>query len=390
MKNILIVATFISLLLTPFLQRTSAQTRELELNKYANSNEAIPISMSGFSGTAQEVLKFDLEVHGFVFVGNDAASFILTGNNNGQVEGRLTDKNKNSLLARAYTGGSARSQAHALANDVILAITARKGITQGKIAFRLGKGQTSEIYVADYDGANAVAVTQDNSLTAAPSWVPGERKILYVSYKATGLSQILAHDLTSGTRKKFASYGGLNAGPAVSPDGRRVAMILGKSGNAEVYVSNIDGSNLKQLTNSRESKSSPCWSPDGREICYVSDGGRANLYKISAEGGSPRRLQTTGVGGNLTEPDWSPDGKMITFTSQTGKYFNVCVVPASGGNATVLVEGEDSAWGANSRTIIFTRRKSGSRVLSLLDVPTKRVKDVTRISGSSSQPCWAK
>lgn len=391
MNKKFIIAALFSFWLTPFVQQTHAQTPELEIYRRADSNEAIPITMSGFSGTAQEVLKFDLEVHGFIFVGNEAAKFILTGGNNGQVEGRLTDKNKTSLLARAYTGGSVRSQAHALANDVIFAITQRKGITDKKIAFRVEEGKNdSEIYVADFDGANAVAVTSDNSFTAAPNWVPGERKILYVSYKATGLPQILSHDLSTGARKKIAAYGGINSGPAVSPDGKRIAMILGKSGNAELYVSNIDGSDLKQLTKSREGESSPTWSADGREICYVADSGRASLYKISANGGTPTRLRTAGVGGNLTEPDWSPDGKTITFTSQTGKYFNVCVVPANGGDAKILVEGEDSAWAPNSRTIIFTRRKSGGRVLSLLDVPTKRVKDVTRISGSSSQPCWAK
>lgn len=389
MKKIFTVATFFSLLLTSFVQQALAQTPELDLRRYADSNEPIPISMSGFSGTVQDVLKFDLEVHGFIFVGNDAAKFILTGSNNGQVQGRLADKNNTALLSRAYTGGSSRSQAHALANDVIFAITQRKGITQSKIAFRVGEGRKSEIFVADYDGANAGAVTHDSSLVDAPCWVPGERKIFYVSYKS-GFPAILSHDLTTGARKSIASSGGLNSGPAVSPDGRRIAMILGKTGNAELYVANIDGSNLKRLTTTREGESSPCWSPDGREICYASDGGRAALYKINADGGSPRRLQTAGVGGNLTEPDWSPDGKMITFTAQGGRYFSICVVPASGGVATVLAEGEDSAWAANSRTLIFIRGKSNARNLSLLDVPTKRVKDVTRISGSSSQPSWAK
>ena len=365
-----------------------AQPEEGTIKRVVDPSKVIPISMSGFSGTAQEVLKFDLEVHGFEFVGTDAAQFILTGRNNGQVEGRLTDKNKTSLLARNYTGGNTRSQAHALANDIIFALTQRKGVTQGQIAFRVGEGKTSEIYIADYDGANASAATHDNSLVSAPCWTPGARKLFYVSYKS-GFPDIYSHDLNTGARDKIAGYGGGNYSPTVSPDGRRVAMILSKSGNAELFVCNIDGTNLKQITKSRDSKSSPCWSPSGREICYASMSGRTALYKINADGGEPKRLQTAGVGGNLTEPDWSPDGKTIVFTAQMGG-FNICTVPAQGGIATILTEGEDPAWGANSRTVIFTRRKSGGRVLSLLDVPTKHVKDVTRISGSSSQPCWAK
>jgi Tol biopolymer transport system component len=70
--------------------------------------------------------------------------------------------------------------------------------------------------------------------------------------------------------------------------------------------------------------------------------------------------------------------------------FEICVVPADGrGDATVLVDGEDPSWSPNSRTLSFTRRSGGGH-LSLLDVPTKQVKDVSRISGSNSQPSWAR
>ncbi len=374
--------------LVAFASAAAQNPEEGTLIRQANSAEVIPISLSGFSGTAQEVLKFDLEVHGFEVVGGDRAKFNLSGSNNGQVGGRLSDQSKTTLFSKSYTGGNTRSQAHALANDVIFGVTQRKGVTQGQIAFRVGEGKTSEIFIADYDGANAVAVTHDNNLVSAPAWMPGQRKLFYVSYKS-GFPDILAHDLTSGARQKIAAYGGSNLSPAVSPDGRRVALILSKTGNAELFVCNADGTNLKQLTKTRDSESSPCWSPNGQTICYVATSGRAGLYKINADGGPPQKLQTAGVGGNLTEPDWSPDGKTIVFTAQMGS-FNICTVPAEGGSANVLVDGEDPSWGANSRTVIFTRRKNGGRGLSLLDVPTKRVKDVTRISGSSSQPCWAK
>ena len=150
----------------------------------------------------------------------------------------------------------------------------------------------------------------------------------------------------------------------------------------------INGGNLKQLTHSRFDKSSPTWSPDGRTICFVSREGRAALFKIDIDGGTPRKI-TTAAGGNITEPDWSPDGTTIIFTSMTGS-FNLYKVSADGGTAEPLVVGEDPCWAPNSRTVVFTRRENNKRVLSLLDVPTKRVKDVAQISGSCSQPAWAR
>jgi TolB protein len=195
--------------------------------------------------------------------------------------------------------------------------------------------------------------------------------------------------LQTGTRRAFARYPGMNAGAAPSPDGRRVAMVLSKNGSPDIYVCDADGSNLKQLTKTKEAESSPCWSPDGQTICFSSRAeGTSALFLVSANGGAMRRLRTAGAG-NCTEPDWSPDGKMIVFTRLAGN-FEICVVPAGGGSATALVAGEDPSWAPNSRTVIFTRRVKGNRVVSLLDVPTKQTKDVQQTSGSCSQPAWAK
>ena len=349
----------------------------------------IPISLTGFSGEVQSALKFDLEIAGFNFVNESQAAYLVSGSNNGRVEGRVVDRvTKASLLAKAYSGDNQRRLAHALADDIVMAITKKQGIAQGKIVFKVDTGSQSEIYVSDYDGYNAVKVTADGSIVAAPCWQTGKRALLYTTYKF-GLPTIVRHDLGSGERDFVARYGGLNTSPTVSPNGRRVAMILSKAGSPDVFVSDLDGSNLKRLTETREDESSPCWSPGGDTLCFASRlTGRAQLYTVSASGGTMRRLSTSGVA-NATEPDWSPDGKSIIFTSLMGS-FNLCTVPAGGGNAVVLVEGEDASWAPNSRHVIFTRRAGNRRVLSLLDVQTKRVKDIKQVSGSCSQPGWSR
>jgi TolB protein len=363
---------------------------DILISGYANTfgQKPIPVSLDGFSDDIAKVLRFDLYVQGFSFVAPDAAQYQISGSSAGSVTGSVNDKfAKRVILSRTYTGTSLRRQAHAFADDIVFAITGKKGIALTKIAFKSqSENGNGEIYVSDFDGFGPQAITHDSAIVASPTWVPGRLALCYNSYKL-GNPDIFSHDLTTGQRQAIARYGGSNISPAVSPDGKKVAMVLSKGGNPDIYVADLDGSNLKQLTHATEDESSPCWSPDGQWICFAAKiHGRRALAKISMNGGDLQRIPTVGIL-SPTEPDWSPDGKWIAFTAQMGE-FDICVVPADGGNATVLVPGERPSWSPNSRTLIFNHSVGYHGVLSVLDVFTKQVKDIGRISGSNSEAAW--
>ena len=370
----------------------SAYTQEIKIEKVTGPGREKPIyvSMSGFTGEAAQALQFDLYVQGFAFTTPDSAQYLISGSNNGNLQGRVTDRiNQSTVVAKAFSGASLRRQVHAFADEFVKAL-GRKPICLTKIAFKGETGSSGEIFVSDFDGANAQPITSDKVIVSAPCWVPGRLALYYGSYKFNH-ADIFYHNLSTGERRAFARYGGSNISPAVSPDGSKVAMILSKDGWTDLYVCNTDGSGLKRLTRSPQDESSPCWSPDGQWICYASkDRERRALCKISPDGGQPQRIPTPGAA-NPTEPDWSPDGQWIAFTVQF-RDFQIYVVSAKGGDAISLVPGEDPSWAPNSRTLAFARRQGGHYTLSLLDVPTKQVKDVSRISGSNSQsqPSWAK
>ena len=351
----------------------------------------ILVSLSGLTGEAAATLQFDLYVQGFAFTNAAAAQYLISGSANGNLQAKAVDPhNNNTLVSKSYSGASLRRQVHAFADDFIVALSG-KPICQTKIAYKGEGGGHSEIYVSDFDGHNAQAVTQDNTIVAAPDWVPGRLALYYVSYKLNH-ADIFYHDLTTGARRAFARYGGSNISPAVSPNGNQVAMILSKDGWTDLYVCGADGSGLNRLTKSRQDESSPCWSPDGKWICFAAkEREHRTLCRIPAAGGA---LQTIATGGtpSPTEPAYSPDGKWIAFTVQYRSGFQIAVVPSGGGAATTLVDGEDPSWSANSRTLVYGRRRGGQYTLSLLDVPTKQYKDVSRNPGisSQSQPSWAR
>jgi TolB protein len=347
----------------------------------------IPVSVTGFTGEAKSVLEFDLSVLGMEIT--EPSDYVVSGKNEGRVEGSLTQAGMSRpIFARAYAGGSTRAQAHAFANDIVKELRQTAPVFQSKIAFRLTRGGSTEICVSDYDGNNPVVLTHDNAMVDSPSWLPGGHALLYTSWM-NGNTEIYEHNLATGSRRIFAGYPGSSFSAEVSPNGQMVAMILSKGGSPNLYVCNMDGTQLKQLTHTREEDSSPCWSSDSREICFACRSGRAMLQKISVNGGPVVAVHAGGAYGNLTAPDWSPDGSKIAFTTGS-RPFSIWVMPAAGGAADRLVTGEDPCWAPNSRTIIFTQERNDKRVLCLLDVPTKHVKDVRQILGSCSEPSWAR
>ena len=353
--------------------------------------QPIPVALSGFTGVGKEVLKFDLTVQGFSFVAPSAAQYLISGSDTGDISGTLTDKVANRVIfSRHYHGASQRRQAHALADDIVQAVTGIKGIGQTKIAFKCqpkGYGP-GEIYVADFDGYNAQAITADHAIVAKPAWVPGKMALYYTSY-ARGNPDIFYQNLTTGHRQIIAGYSGLNTSAAVSPDGSKVAMVLDKSGAVNIWVANADGSHLHRITSGVED-STPVWSPDGKWICYATvEHYRRRLAKVPAAGGKVQYLNTTGVA-NPSEPAWSPNGKWIAFTSMMG-HFYICIMPADGSrHPTVLVRGQAASWAPNSRTLIYNHSDHYRQILSVLDVFTKQYKDCKRLPGSCSQAAWAR
>jgi dipeptidyl aminopeptidase/acylaminoacyl peptidase len=111
---------------------------------------------------------------------------------------------------------------------------------------------------------------------------------------------------------------------AISPDGTRVAWVerIRARDGAEM-LSVIDVAPINSSSSSRISAASdgrahrelsPAWSPDGRQIAFLSDAARERqlqLYVAPAVGGQARRL--TGLSGQLGNVKWSPDGKAIAF-----------------------------------------------------------------------------
>jgi dipeptidyl aminopeptidase/acylaminoacyl peptidase len=104
--------------------------------------------------------------------------------------------------------------------------------------------------------------------------------------------------------------------PQISPDGRRVAFVIGdvnfeanRTVN-QIYVMPSEGGTMKQLTRGDSSATAPRWSPDGKKIAYTTGG---QIWVMDSDGNN--KDQITKISTNAAAPVWSPDGKWIAFTS---------------------------------------------------------------------------
>ena len=111
--------------------------------------------------------------------------------------------------------------------------------------------------------------------------------------------------------------------PCWSPDGKQIVFISTPSPKADdtmfygtVHVVDLETKNLRKLTGHTGGESSPRWSPDGEQITYLHSPagyGQKDLHIISAEGGASTNLTATQLDRNADLPVWSPDGENIYF-----------------------------------------------------------------------------
>jgi len=124
--------------------------------------------------------------------------------------------------------------------------------------------------------------------------------------------------------------------PQLSPDGRRVAFTSTRSGDWEIWVSDLDGSNAVKLTSMGARVSGyPHWSPDGERIVFHSNPeGHPSVFLIPSGGGKPRNLAPHPAINVF--PSFSRDGRWIYFSSNRNGEYQTFKMPASGGDAVPL------------------------------------------------------
>ena len=274
----------------------------------------------------------------------------------------------------------------------------------------------SDLWMVSWDATQTVRLTSGPDSESAPRWSPDGRYLAFLASRGTEDekkkgAQIWLLDRLGGEAQKLTEIEGGVSDYSWSPDSKRFVFTKSDKDPADepekmegwkrktappvvldryhfkqdrdgylkrfythVYVFDIAGKKLEQITTGQFEDSSPVWSPDGTKIAFVStrqgpDPDRhqnSDIYVVDAKPGAEPTQVTTYSGADGGRPSWSPDGQWIAYLQgDETKYLaydinKLAIIPAGGGAPRVLTAALDRpvsgqiSWSPDGKTLTFT------------------------------------
>jgi dipeptidyl aminopeptidase/acylaminoacyl peptidase len=240
--------------------------------------------------------------------------------------------------------------------------------------------------------------------------------------------------------------------PQASPDGKVIAFVITyqnkveNKSNSNIYLIPVVGGQMQQLTNAKGANNTPRWMPDGKSLAFISTrDGEAQIWMIPVAGGEARKISTLSTG--VSDLQVSPDGRWFSFSSEVypdcpnddcnkkrneeveaskvkakvfdhlpyrvwnawkdGKRNHVFVLPVAGGMATDITPGDydtppidlggtwSFAWSPDSKEIAFERNLdpmvavSTNNDIFLVPASGGPPKKITDNRGNDCQPLYS-
>lgn len=285
-----------------------------------------------------------------------------------------------------------RMTVHRVADEVVRAATGEPGIAASRIAF-VSQGR---LFLVDADGAALRALTPPGVTVFSPAWDPTGRRLGYTVF-GDGGGRIVLRDLETGAERTVPPTARqLNYASAFAPDGQVLAFSRSGDEGTDIYTYNIARDCcLERLTLGRFSDNlSPTFSPDGRQVAFVSNRPGVTQIYVMARDGTGQELFAPfdyGVTGASNAPEWSPDGRFVAFHRDVGGMPQVFVMETRGRAVRQLTSAGrnyDPTWAPDSRHVGFVSERTGRRQLWVMDMETGRVRQVTEL-GDTRLPAWS-
>ncbi len=317
------------------------------------------------------------------------------------------------VMGKIYRGTTAtmRQIAHTFSNDLVKALTTKRGMFLTKIVasrqeLKPGAGAgAKEIFILDWDGANPFKVSSGKSIALSPAWSQKGDKIAYTEFAYHKVdkvrnSDLFIYEILTGKHFLVSYRKGINSGAAFMPGDEYILMTASKDGNPDIYKMSADGVNMEALTHgpNHAMNVEPAISPDGKKIAFSSDRlGRPMVFTMNIDGTGTKRI--TLAGKYNSSPAWSPDGKIIAFAAQDHDHFDIFSMGVDGGNLKRMTDAkkpsgraannESPSWSPDGRFILFSSDRTGNQQLYLINPDGTNERRITEDRFNWEKPKWS-
>ena len=268
------------------------------------------------------------------------------------------------------------------------------------LAYSANKGEQWGVYVRDLRTRRERVLVRSDQSVLNPEFSPDGRSIAVQSdFEGDENFNIYVVPAKGGPAKKLTEHPADSAFPRWSPDGTRIAFLSNRDRDRDnVFVMDAGGGDPRQLTRVDDIIGELAWRPDGRSIAFTAGVGTADWVGLVDLEGRVDRLvafpdSESSIGGDLGRPGpWSPDGRELAFVSNIHDHLDIGVMEVEGRKVRWPVENAWDKmmpqWSPDGKRIAYLENHDGNVQLRSVSQTGRGARVVSSAKGCVSRPMW--
>jgi Tol biopolymer transport system component len=205
---------------------------------------------------------------------------------------------------------------------IIFAASPEKSLKPAQGHYKWDFTPFMNIYEANPDGSEQVALTQGAAYHAECAYSPDGSQIVYASNQDGSMNIYVMKSDGSDVRQLTHTSHCYNGGPFFSPDGSKIVFRADRDtpDSLQIYMMDRDGKNLEQLTDNDAVNWAPFWHPSGKAIAYTTSlQGHSNYHVYLLNIATREQVQVTFDSSFNGLPTFDREGTRLLWTSKRGE-----------------------------------------------------------------------